>query len=118
MSATPDDLLLPTRRPPYTRAHSTGGDDFDTRSYASEDPLTPRTSIRPEIRIVSEPVSHRKTFLKLLFLWIGTILLTALVVGVVFGYKAKEILTPAQKSTYNLLVTVLILILGLSFFVS
>lgn len=118
MSAALDNFLLPTRRPPYTRAPSTGGDDFDTRSDASRLPLTTWTSVRSEIRTVSEQVSHRNIFLKLLFLWLGTILLTASVVGLVFGYQSKGVLTRAQKSTFTLLVTVLILILGLSFSVS
>ncbi|KAL9630936.1 MAG: hypothetical protein Q9164_006165 [Protoblastenia rupestris] len=116
MSASPDGLLLPTRRPPYIRAHSTGGDNFDARSDASEAPLVPRTTNQSGLRIVPEQVSHRTIFLRLLFPWIGTILFTASVVGLVFGFRAKGVITPTQKSTYNLLVTVLILILGLNFF--
>lgn len=42
--------------------------------------------------------------------------MTASVVALVLGYKAKGVLTSAQKSSYNLLATALILILGLSFF--
>ena len=81
-------------------------------------PLTRPTSSIPAFRIHPEQVSRRKLLLKLLLFWIGTILWTAAMIGLVFGYKAKGVLTPAQKSTYNLLQTVVILILGLTFFVS
>lgn len=118
MSATADEFLLPTRRPPYIRAPSTGGDDFDTRSEASDMPLTRPTSSIPASRIHPEQVSRRKLFLKLLLFWIGTILWTAALIGLVSGYTAKGVLTSAQKSTFNFLLTVVILILGLTFFVS
>ena len=57
------------------------------------------------------------SFLKLLSLWIGTILFTALVVAIALVYQAKGVLTSTEKTTCNVLITVLILILGLSFFV-
>lgn len=57
-------------------------------------------------------------FFKLLLLWICTIIWTALVVAIAKIYVAKGVITSAQKDTYSVLTTVLILILGLSFFVS
>lgn len=59
-----------------------------------------------------------RLFFKLLFLWIGTIIWTAMVVAIAMIYVAKGVITSAQKDTYSVLTTVLILILGLSFFVS
>lgn len=61
--------------------------------------------------------SRRRTLLKLLSLWVGTIVFTALVVMLVIVYRRTGVITPAQKNTYNLASVVLILILGLSFFV-
>lgn len=81
-------------------------------------PLTRPTSSIPAFRIHPEQLSRRKLFLKLLLFWIGTILWTAALIGLVSGYKAKGVLTSAQKSTFNFLLTVVILILGLTFFVS
>ena len=59
-----------------------------------------------------------RNFIKLLLLWIGTLIWTALVVAIAKIYLVKGVITSAQKDTYNVLITVLILILGLSFFVS
>ena len=59
-----------------------------------------------------------KTFVKLLSLWIWTIVLTILLVVTVNIYEAKGVITSAQKDTYNVLTTALILLLGLSFFSS
>jgi len=63
------------------------------------------------------PHTRRRTLLKLLSLWVGTIIFTALVVILVTVYRGTGVMTPNQKSTYNLALVVLVLILGLSFFV-
>ena len=64
------------------------------------------------------PQPAQKLFIKVVLLWIWTIFLTALIVAIVFIYVAKGNITSAQKDTYNLLTTALILLLGLSFLVS
>lgn len=61
--------------------------------------------------------TRRRTLLKLLSFWVGTIVFTALVVILVMVYRGTGVITPTQKNTYNLASVVLILILGLSFFV-
>lgn len=61
--------------------------------------------------------TRRRTLLKLLSFWVGTIVFTALVVLLVMVYWGTGVITPTQKNTYNLASVVLILILGLSFFV-
>lgn len=109
-----NDVLLPTLRSAYVRAQSDDG--YDVRTDDDPNSTAPQTPAAPEIRTQPENHSVSRTFLKLLSLWVGTIILTASVAALVTGYQAKGILTPAQKSTYNLLSTVLILVLGLSFF--
>ena len=59
-----------------------------------------------------------RLLLKLISFWVGTLCFTSLVVAVVTIYRAKGVLTPAQKDFFNLILTVLILLLGLTFFVS
>lgn len=120
MATTSNNLPLPTLRSPYIRTPSTDDLSFDATSDTTEYPSSIQTLIRPETRPNPEyqNVSRRTIFLRLFSLWIATVLLTASVVGVVYAYQAKGVLTPAQKSTYSLLVTVFILALGLSFFVS
>ena len=61
--------------------------------------------------------THFSLFLKLLSLWIGTIVFTALILAIALAYQAKGVLTSTEKTTCNVFITVLILILGLSFFV-
>ncbi len=63
------------------------------------------------------PYTRRRTLIKLLSFWVGTIVFTALVVMLVMVYWSTGVITPNQKNTYNLASVVLILILGLSFFV-
>ena len=67
---------------------------------------------------IQEWLSGSKHFLKLLLMWVGTIIMTSLVLAIVTIYRAKGVITPAQKNTFNFSITVLILVLGLSFFVS
>ena len=86
-----------------SRLDSTHDGGFDVRPDDTQTHTTPGSS---------------RVFLKLLSFWIGTIVFTALVVAIVTMYKAKDVLTPAEKSTFNISLTVLILVLGLSFFVS
>ncbi|KAI4182460.1 MAG: hypothetical protein LQ348_004848 [Seirophora lacunosa] len=120
-----NDTLLPTSRHPYARAHSDDGHseqtDDDASSGAShaltEFPISvpPTPSVPP---IQSVPRTRRvalRTWLKIFSFWIATLILTFAVERLVGVYEAKGVLTPAEKSTYNLLATVLILILGLSF---
>lgn len=90
---------------------STANDGSDAR-FTTNDVIIEETSslIRPWF------LAHR-TFLKQLFLWTVTIVFAVLVLAIVLIYKAKGVLTPAQKSTFNILLIILILFLGLSFFV-
>lgn len=67
--------------------------------------------------LAGPPHTRRRTSLKLLSFWVGTIVLTGLVVMLATVYRGAGVMTPTQKSTYNLASVVLILILGLSFFV-
>ena len=99
-------------------------DDLEMCLLEIQDPsdLGRVRSKRPSVSINGIPItqfkhSESKTFLKLLLLWIGTIFWTALVAAMVKIYQAKGVITPAQKAVYNFLTLVLILILGLSFFV-
>ncbi len=72
----------------------------------------------PQTDILSGPLhTWRRTLLKLLSFWVGTIFFTALVVMLVMVYWGTGVITPTQKNTYNFASVVLILILGLSFFV-
>ena len=56
--------------------------------------------------------------LKLYLPWIWTLVLAALVVVLGTVYLRAGVITPDQKTTYNLASMVLVLLLGLSFFVS
>ncbi|KAI4118966.1 MAG: hypothetical protein LQ345_001048 [Seirophora villosa] len=125
MLSMPNDTLLPTSRHPYARAQSDDGHseqtDDDASSVAShaltEFPINvpPTPSVPP---IQSVPRTRRvasRTWLKIFSFWIATLILTFAVERLVAVYEGKGVLTPAEKSTYNLLATVLILILGLSF---
>jgi len=76
----------------------------------------PATSLQTDIPS-GPPHTRRRTLLKLLSFWVGTIVFTALVVMLVMVYWGTGVITPTQKNTYNLASVVLILILGLSFFV-
>lgn len=122
MTSPSTDHLLPTLRVPHIRARSTEDIGYEARADQSETSSITRTLMNPEVREESEhwlrPRWFRaKLFRKLLFQWIGTVLLTASVVGLVYGFKAKGTLTAAQKSTYSFVSTALILLLGLSFYV-
>ncbi|KAL8987551.1 MAG: hypothetical protein Q9177_003249 [Variospora cf. flavescens] len=114
MTPAATDTLLPTPRHPYTRAQSDSGHneptDYDASSVSSYAPTSFTISVPPT------PNPKSGIFLKLLSLWIATTILTGAVALLVTGYRAKGVLTPADKSAYNLLATVLILMLGLSFF--
>lgn len=114
MTPAATDTLLPTPRHPYTRAQSDSGHneptDYDASSVSSYAPTSFTVSVPPT------PNPRSGIFLKLLSLWIATTILTGAVALLVTGYRAKGVLTPADKSAYNLLATVLILMLGLSFF--
>jgi len=90
----------------------TSNDGFDTRV---EGKGNVSDFAAPEIQ---PGHTQPEAFFKLFSLWIGTVILTALVVTIVMVYRAKGILTPAEKDIYNTVSTVLILVLGLSFFVS
>ncbi|KAL8962600.1 MAG: hypothetical protein Q9193_001015 [Seirophora villosa] len=114
-----NDTLLPTSRHPYARAQSDDGHseqtDDDASSVAShaltEFPISvPPTPSIPRTRRVAW-----RTLLKISSFFTATFILTVSVAGLVLVYVGKGVLTPAEKSTYDLLATVLILILGLSF---
>lgn len=62
--------------------------------------------------------SRRWIPLKLFLPWIWTLVLATLVVVLGTVYQRIGVITPSQKMTYNLASMVLVLILGLSFFVS
>ena len=69
----------------------------------------------------TEPTFHaknpnRRTFLKLFSLWIITLILSLLLVVMVSYYHQNGVLNPSRKSTFTVGSTILILILGLSFF--
>lgn len=55
---------------------------------------------------------------KLIFPWIWTILFLASYIGLVEAYIRKNIFTSAQKNAFNFISTALIVLLGLSFYVS
>lgn len=62
--------------------------------------------------------SRRWILLNLTLLWIWTLVLASLVVVLGTIYLRIGVLTPDQKTTYNLASMILVLLLGLSFFVS
>ena len=91
----------------------------DTGRLLAGMPSTGSGSARLGTRQPVQPEhADSKTFFKQLILWIATIIWTTLIVTITKIYQAKDVITSAQKDTYNVLITVLILILGLSFFVS
>lgn len=94
---------------PQNQVHSTLS--IETQAdKASNDGFDARTGIQQE-RIYKR--KHRK----LLIQWIATIILAGLIVAIVTVHQTKGVLTSQEKSTYNILSTILILVLGLSFFV-
>lgn len=60
----------------------------------------------------------KKNFWKLFFRWLWTLIFSLLVFAVAKVYQDKGNITKTQKGTYNLVQTILILVLGLNFFVS
>ena len=62
--------------------------------------------------------SRRWILLNLFLLWIWTLVLATLVVVLGTVYLRVGVLTPDQKTTYNLASMILVLLLGLSYFVS
>ena len=106
--------LLPAGTPRSTDLYteSTNNDGFDARLGSGEITVvstTPNLLAR---------LSASTLLVKLLSLWALTVTFTVLVLVIVLVYKAKGVITPAQKTTFNVLLTALILFLGLSFFVS
>lgn len=95
---------------PSSQTGVTGSND-DPVETASNDGFDNRMETVPD-----DP--YYRNLSKLLIQWIATITLTSLVVGIVTVHSAKGVLTPSEKDTYNILSTILILGLGLSFFVN
>lgn len=74
--------------------------------------------------LVVSPPSRLRDSLKLskhftlLFSWLWTIIFLVVLIIFVKAFEQKNVMTPTQKNTFNLLSTALIVILSLSFYVS
>ena len=55
---------------------------------------------------------------KLLFPWIWTVIFLLSIIVTVKVFEQKNIITPMQKNTFNIISTALIVLLSLSFYVS
>lgn len=97
-------------------AHST---PFEEDIHPHGGPAIPSSPFKEDIyQQKQENSPSRRKVLKLLGRWGLTLCFSFLIFAVAKAYLAKNIITKKQKATYNLIQTILVLALGLNFFVS